>query len=232
MKQKLKNFQNFLSFFYPRCCLGCQKTLLQDENLLCLHCFTHLPETNYHLFQDNPINHTFLGRVKVELAAALLFYKKGNSTQRILYHLKYKGDKEVGEFLGNYYGKKLRQADPFQAIDLILPIPLHPKKERRRGYNQSEWIAKGLSCAMQIPYYNNVLIRNTFTDTQTKKNRLGRWTNVKEVFQVVQPDVIRQKHILLCDDVLTTGATMEAAIIKLLEIEDVKVSVVGLALAQ
>lgn len=232
MKQNLKILQNFISFFYPRCCLGCQKTLLQGEDQLCLHCFTHLPETNYHLFQDNPINYMFSGRVKVELASALLFYKKGNLTQHILHHLKYRGDKEIGELLGSYYGKKLQQTPPFQAIDLILPIPLHPKKERRRGYNQSEWIAKGLSCTMQIPYYNNVLIRSTFTETQTKKNRFSRWTNVKEVFQIVQPDLIRRKHILLCDDVLTTGATMEAAIIKLLEIEDIKVSVVGLALAQ
>jgi ComF family protein len=232
MKQNLQIIQNFLSFFYPRCCLGCQKTLLQDENRLCLHCFTHLPETNYHLFQDNPINYMFLGRVKVELAAALLFYKKGNMTQHILHHFKYKGDKEIGEILGYYYGQKLQQAEPYKAIDLILPIPLHPKKEQKRGYNQSEWLAKGLSHAMQIPYYNNILIRSTFTDTQTKKSRFSRWTNVKEVFQVIQPDILQHKHILLCDDVLTTGATMEAAITKLIEVKGVKVSVVGLALAQ
>jgi len=232
MKQNLKFFQNFLSFFYPRCCLGCQKVLLQDEDWICLHCLTHLPETNYHLFQDNPIRDMFAGRVGVELAAALLFYKKGNITQHILHHFKYKGDKKIGELLGSYYGQKLQQTELYQNIDLILPIPLHPKKERMRGYNQSAWFAKGLSHTMRIPYYTDVLIRSTFTDTQTRKNRFSRWTNVKEVFQVIQPDILQHKHILLCDDVLTTGATMEAAIIKLYEIKGVKVSVVGLAVAQ
>ena len=167
----------------------------------------------------------------MEEVAALLFYKKGNSVQHILHALKYKGKKELGSFLGLYYGKKLATETRFQSVDYIIPIPLHPKKQKKRGYNQSEWIAKGLSKGMDVPYTNDVLVRTTFTETQTKKSRFNRWENVKEVFQVQNTEKYVGKHLLVCDDVLTTGATMEAAIKQLLTIEDVKVSVVTLATA-
>ncbi|MDR2868442.1 MAG: ComF family protein, partial [Bacteroidales bacterium] len=148
MKKLLSLLNYLLSFFYPRLCVGCQKALLKDEILICLHCLTHLPETRYHLYEDNPLKKIFRGRVKTERVASLLFYKKGNQVQHIIHHLKYKGDKEIGTLLGSYYGRELILLLDFQSIDIILPIPLHKKKERKRGYNQSEWIAKGLSEGM------------------------------------------------------------------------------------
>ena len=221
-----------LNFFYPRICLSCGNVLLQHERFLCLHCLLNLPETRYHEFDSSPLSLLFLGRVSVENVGAFLFYKKGNHTQKILHQLKYFGVKEVGFFLGQMYGTYLIQHEKWKTVDLIIPIPLHKKKERKRGYNQSEWIAKGLSVGMQIPYNTKLLVRTEFTETQTRKSRFHRWENVKKVFQVVDADALKNKHILLCDDVLTTGATLEAAIQKLTEIPWVKVSVATLATAQ
>jgi ComF family protein len=228
MKQFL---DNIFSMFYPRLCVGCGNALRQNEELLCTHCLLHLPETHYHQQQENPLRNVFAGRVPVREVTSLMFYNKGSIVQHILHHLKYKGKKEVGRYLGRYYGQQLRQEERFRSVDYILPIPLHPRKQRKRGYNQSEWIAMGLSEGLGKPYLTDVLVRTHFTDTQTKKSRFNRWENVKEVFAVQNPEKIRYKHVLVCDDVLTTGATMEAAIQHLIEVEGVTVSVVTLATA-
>ena len=223
--------KNFISIFYPRSCVACGNALLQNESHFCLSCLLHLPETNYHLMEHSPLDYIFEGRVPVEKVASMLFYKKGNKVQHILHALKYKGNKEVGRFLGELYGRQLLRSPYYQSIDCIIPIPLHPKKLRMRGYNQSEWIARGLSRSMNIPYYSEVLRRSEFTETQTKKSRFNRWENVKSVFVATATENLAGKHVLVCDDVLTTGATMEAAITQLLKIEGVRVSVATLACA-
>ena len=171
----------------------------------------------------------FDGRVPVEEVTALMSYKKANHTQKILHNLKYKGQKEIGAVLGEYFGGQLITEERYRSVQYILPIPLHPKKQRKRGYNQSEWLAKGLSKGMGIPYLTDVLVRSQFTETQTRKSRFARWQNVKEVFAVQHPEKVAHTHVLVCDDVLTTGATMEAAIRRLLEVEGVRVSVATLA---
>lgn len=229
---KLKTLiDNVLSVFYPHSCVGCHNVLQQNEEHLCINCMLHLPETNYHLDHDNPLTYLFAGRVPVKEVASLMFFRKGTHTQAILHSLKYNQNKEIGAYLGKYYGQRLRESPLFADIDFIIPIPLHPKKLKKRGYNQSEWIAKGLSQGMNIPYYSDLLIRTTYTETQTKKSRYHRWENVKEVFAITDVEKLKGKHILLCDDVLTTGATMEAAITKLLEAKDISISVVTLACA-
>jgi len=221
-----------LNFFYPSTCVSCGNVLLQHERFFCLHCLHNLPETRYHEFDDSPLTKLFLGRVHVESVGAFLFYKKGNQVQKILHHLKYNGGKEIGSFLGNMYGMQLMQSEKWKNIDMIIPIPLHKRREKKRSYNQSEWIAKGLSEGMKIPYNTSILIRSEFSETQTRKSRFHRWENVKEVFQIVDSNLLINKHILLCDDVLTTGATLEAAIHKLAAISSVKISVATLAMAQ
>ena len=150
----------------------------------------------------------------------------------MLHQLKYKGNKEIGAELGEMYGQKLARAGCLADVDVIIPIPLHPKKLRIRGYNQSEWIAMGLSKGLGLPYSNDFLVRATFTETQTRKSRFNRWQNVKDVFQAANVEELAGKHVLVCDDVLTTGATTEAAIRKLMEVPDVRVSVVTLATAK
>lgn len=221
-----------LNFFYPRTCIACGNVLLQHEDLFCLHCLYNFPETRYHEFDQSPVAKLLWGRVPVENAGAFLFYKKGNHVQKILHSLKYNGVKEVGSFLGQLYGTQLIEHKKWQNIDLIIPVPLHKKKEQKRGYNQSEWIAKGLSVGMKIPYSTTLLTRSEFTETQTKKNRFHRWQNVKEVFQLTNPNELIHKHVLVCDDVLTTGATLEAAVKKLTVVPSIKISVVTLATTQ
>ncbi len=228
----MKIFNNLLSLFYPRLCVACGDALQQNEQHLCLNCMMHLPETDFHKIHDNPLINIFAGRVRVGEVASLLYYKKENNVQHILHALKYKGQKELGSYLGEYYGHLLMQEPRFQSVDCIIPIPLHPKKQRKRGYNQSEWIAKGLSAGMGKPYRTDILTRAQFTETQTRKSRFNRWENVKEVFVATEDETMRGQHLLVCDDVLTTGATMEAAIQQLLTLPDVKISVVTLATAQ
>jgi len=151
--------------------------------------------------------------------------------QSILQEIKYKNNKELGYYLGHLYGEQLAKTDLLTDVDLIIPIPLHPKKEKLRGYNQSEMIARGLSTGLNKEYSVKFLIRKDFTETQTKKSRINRWENVKDVFEVQNEEGIKNKHLLVCDDVLTTGATMEAALSKLVAVEGVRVSVVTLAVA-
>lgn len=225
----MKLLDNLLSLFYPRLCASCGDALQQNESCLCLNCMLHLPETQFHKEHFNPLRHLFDGRVPVEEVTALMSYKKANHTQKILHHLKYNGQKEIGAILGEYLGGQLITEERYQGIQYILPIPLHPKKLKKRGYNQSEWIAMGLSKGMGIPYLTEVLVRTHYTDTQTRKSRFARWQNVKAVFEVQNPDKVAFTHVLVCDDVLTTGATTEAAIRKLLEVEGVRVSVATLA---
>lgn len=225
----MKLINNLLSLFYPRLCAACGDALQQNEQCICLDCMLHLPETQFHKEHFNPLRRVFDGRVPVEEVTALMSYKKANKVQKILHHLKYSGRKEIGKILGEYFGGQLITEERYRNIQYILPIPLHPKKQKKRGYNQSEWIAMGLSKGMGIPYLTDVLVRTHYTDTQTRKSRFARWQNVKEVFEVQNPDKVAYTHVLVCDDVLTTGATTEAAIHKLLEVEGVKVSVVTLA---
>lgn len=232
MKKIFEWLNDLVSIFYPRGCVGCGTTLQYGEKYLCLNCLLHLPETNYHLSAENPIEQIFWGRVKVEHVYSFLFFRKGNVVQSILHQLKYKGNKEIGAYLAEMYGQKLAHEGCLADVDAIVPIPLHPKKMRLRGYNQSEWIAIGLSRGLGIPYTNDFLIRSTFTETQTRKSRFNRWQNVKDVFQAANVEELSGKHILICDDVLTTGATTEAAIQKLLEVPGVRVSVVTLATAK
>ncbi|MDY6326329.1 MAG: ComF family protein [Bacteroidales bacterium] len=225
----MKLTKNLLSFFYPRMCVACGDALQQNETSICIECMLHLPETGCHKERDNPLRSVFDGRARVEEVAALMSYSKDNKVQKILHGLKYGGQKEVGEVLGEYYGKQLAAEERFSQAGCIVPVPLHRRKLRKRGYNQSEWIARGLSKAMHIPYVTGVLVREDYTETQTKKSRYARWMNVKEVFAVKNGEKIAGLHVILCDDVLTTGATAEAAIHKLEEIPGVKVSVVTLA---
>lgn len=211
MKIKPKLISNLLSLFYPRLCPSCSTVLQQHEKMICLDCQLHLPETDFHEIDNTQLEDIFTGRVEVSKVASLFSYKKGNRIQKLLHSLKYNGQYELGVFLGEYYGKILARQSWIASVDMIFPIPLHPKKERQRGYNQSEAIAKGLSNSLGIPYHTDILVRDLHTGTQTRKSRFNRWENVKNVFSVQHPERMENCRILVCDDVLTTGATLEAA---------------------
>lgn len=225
---KVSIISDFINLCYPKLCAACQNTLGKNEVAICTACIIHLPKTNYHLDIENPLNKIFWGRVPIEMVAAYYFFNKGNKVQKLLHELKYKGNKNVGEKIGVLYGYELLNSYPFKSIDYIIPVPLHPKKLKKRGYNQSEWFANGLSQSMNIPVFTNILYRNTDSATQTKKSRFNRWENVAEIFGVNTPELINNKHILLVDDVVTTGATIEACA-KILKEHHAKVSVVSIA---
>ena len=226
----LKNYSlDFLLLLYPNLCVACKKSLVKGENVICSFCLFHLPKTFFHNDLNNTVAKSFWGRVQIENAASCFYFTKGNKVQKLLHQLKYKGKKEVGEFIGKYYGFDLRITDGFKAVEIIIPVPLHKKKLRKRGFNQSEVFAKGLAESMHLEINTDCLYRKTASATQTRKSRFKRWENVEDIFAIRHPEQIAGKHVLLVDDVITTGATMEACAEALLRVPGVKVSVVSIA---
>lgn len=220
----------FLSLFFPPVCVVCGSLLVRQESIICLECLTELPRTKYHELEDNPVEKLFWGRVNVEHAAAFFRYVKGSAYHSILHQLKYQGKKEIGIWMGEAYGYELLDS-PFQQADVIIPVPLHPSKQKRRGYNQSEMIALGISKILKIPMDTSLIIRKVDSDTQTKKNRLERWENVSEIFELTNPGLLKDKHIVLVDDVITTGATLEGIILSIEKQVSCRVSILCLAVA-
>ena len=220
----------FAGLFWPNVCFCCSTGLIRGETYVCSHCLYGLPATNFHGKNDNPVAQLFWGRALVENATAGYYFRKGNRVQKIVYQVKYKGYKEVGAILGREMGKKLRNSS-FDNIDLIAPVPLHIQKLRKRGFNQSEWIARGVAEILNKPLDVNTLVRRFYTDSQTRKKRFDRWKNVNAGFELINPDIFAGQHILLIDDVVTTGATLEACIHAVLQAPETKVSVATLAFA-
>jgi ComF family protein len=223
--------EDFLSLLYPRLCAGCQTTLVRGEEVICLGCQADLPKTGFEKVADNPVSQLFWGRVEVQFATAFCSFDKGGVMQHFMHQLKYKGSKEVGEMLGKLFGNDLVRSKMFLEIDLIIPVPLHPKRERKRGYNQSTEIAKGVALVMAKPLIIGNLIRSYYSETQTNKGRFERWENVRALFIVKKPELLEGKHILLIDDVVTTGSTLEACAQALLRVPGVRVSIATLAYA-
>jgi len=183
------------------------------------------------LHRENPVEQLFWGRCKIEAAAAFSYYNKGSRIRNLIHNLKYRGIMEIGSELGRIYGLVLKSSGYTETIDLIIPVPLHYKKQRSRGFNQSEIIADGISDATGIQVNNNAVVRSVSSSTQTKRSRYERWVNVEGIFKIADPELIRGKHILLIDDVITTGSTMESCINEILKTEGVKVSIAALAYA-
>lgn len=224
-------FDGLLELFFPRLCVTCSRKLFTGEKYLCLHCVLELPKTNYHNDVQNKVAQLFWGRVPVENATAWLFFRKGSKYQRLIHYLKYKGMKEMGKEMGILFGRDICRSY-FGEVDLIVPVPLHEKKMKQRGYNQSEHIAAGMAAGLGIQVVPGNLVRIRSTDTQTRKGRFQRWQNVDGVFMVAEPEGILGKHILLTDDVITTGSTLEAAVRALLTAGAAKVSIAALAFAE
>ena len=224
-------WDDFISLLFPRLCYACGNHLLRNENLICTECYVVIPRTNYHIDMDNPVAQLFWGRCMIERAAAFSYYNKGSRIRNLIHNLKYKGIREIGYELGRIYGLSLKSSGFTADIDLIIPVPLHPTKMRIRGFNQSEIISKGISDATGLAVDVKSLSRKTKSATQTKRSRYERWTNVEGIFQVIDPQTIMGRHILLVDDVITTGSTIESCTNELLNVKGVKVSVVALAFA-
>jgi ComF family protein len=222
---------DFIELIYPSICVGCGNTLWKYENAICTSCDFHLPRTDFHKEPDNPVSRIFWGRSQIECASAYLFFNKGNTVQQLVHSLKYKGRKDIGIWLGKQYGLNLMNTSPFNTVDYIVPVPLHPKKFIIRGFNQSEQFAFGLSFSMNLPVVTQVLFRQSKSETQTKKNRFLRWQNVEGIFAINDYQKFEGKHILLVDDVVTTGSTLESCIAALSGIAGIRISIATIAFA-
>ena len=223
---------DLINLLFPLLCNACGEHLHYGEKEICSHCLYDLPYTDFHLHAHNPVAQQFWARVPCNAAMAMLYFKKGNKVQNLMHSLKYKGKTDLGRILGNLMGEKLRSSKAYEGIDVIIPVPLHAKKEKLRGYNQSLFIANGIAEVLGIPVKNANLLRRKATASQTKKSRYTRYENMESVFEVWQPEELKDKHILLIDDVITTGATLEACSNALLNVGIKKLSIATLAFAE
>ena len=210
MKPGIKPLRDFIALLYPHLCLACGDNLSLRREIFCLNCQYQLPKTDFHLFPDNPFTEKFWGRIPLYSAAARYYFTKNGRVQQLLHRMKYGGRKEIALEVGRIYGKILKTAPLFDTVDLIIPVPLHPKKERKRGFNQSNLFARGLAESMEVPWNGRIINRCNYTQTQTARNREERFANVNAAFELSVPGKVEGRHLLLVDDVVTTGATLEA----------------------
>jgi ComF family protein len=222
--------REFFRLFYPRLCAGCGDTLKSNEADICLNCRLNLPETYYGFDEKNPIARVFWGRLPITAATSLLFFQKQSVVQKLMHELKYNGNKYVGVELGKMLGNKIKLESEVLP-DVLVPVPLHPKRLRKRGYNQSDMIADGIHQATGIPIDKTSVVRSVFSNTQTRKGRESRWENVSSIFSLSQRHDLNNKYVLIVDDVLTTGATIEACGQEILKADNVRLGVATIACA-
>ncbi|MEM1259576.1 MAG: ComF family protein [Bacteroidota bacterium] len=216
------------SILLPPMCFGCTAQLSGGEHLLCTVCRHDLPLTDYNFNQENAVDRIFYGRVRIEKAASFLYYSKQGIVKNLLHYLKYKNQQNVGEFIGDWFGAKIANEDSLN-VDIVVPVPLHPKRLKKRGYNQVELFGKKLSAHLKAEFRDDILIKTENAKTQTKKNRLARWKNSQDLFVIKHSKGTDDKNLLLVDDVITTGATIEACATALLQIPNAKIYVATMA---
>ncbi|RIA08423.1 ComF family protein [Flavobacteriaceae bacterium MAR_2010_72] len=221
---------NLLNLFFPRVCLGCSTHLGDNETYLCGLCRHNLPVTNFHFDQNDTVKNALYGRIKLEQATALLHFSKKGIVQQLMHNLKYRGHEEVGEFLGKWLGEELKSLTAYKAIDVVIPVPLHRSKLRQRGYNQVTKFGQEIAKALEVDFNDLVLQKTLATKTQVFKDRLLRTSGDAATFSISENQSLKGKHILLVDDIITTGATIESCANALFRIEGVKISVATMAI--
>lgn len=219
-----------LHLLFPHVCTGCGSDILSESSVLCMRCIDAMPETNFELHAGNPVEKLFWGRIQLNAGTAQFYFTKESLMQHLMHQFKYKSNKELGLQLGRLMGEQLLKSGNYN-VDALIPLPLFPAKEKRRGYNQASLLCKGMSEVMNIPVLTNVVTRPEHTETQTKKGRIERWKNVEGKFVVADANAIQDKHLLLVDDVVTTGATLEACGMTLLNAGNVKLSIAALCVS-
>jgi ComF family protein len=225
-------FESIINLFFPKVCSGCSSFLLTNENVICTVCRHDIPLTNHHLNPENDAFKKFYGRIPVLHTSALFYFHKKGIVQELIHNLKYKGHEEIGAILGEWYAEDLKTITLLQTVDEIIPVPLHRRKLKERGYNQVTAFGKALSSSLNLDYNDSLLIRNVYSKTQSKKNLLGRTEGIENIFDVVFTEKNHNKHFLLIDDVITTGSTLEACSRALMKIPGAKISIVCMAMAQ
>ncbi len=222
---------DLVSLFLPRRCAACDTGLMRFEESLCLGCMRDLPRTRFHGDPNNRVEQLFWGKVQLESSTALLHFSRSGKVQRMLHRLKYRSDRTVGHVLGRLMAKELMECPRFSGVDSFMPVPLHPRKQRMRGYNQSQILVDGMREVWPLPCVGSGLMRVVRTPSQTRKGRWDRWTNVKEAFQMTDPDRLKDRHLLLVDDVVTTGATLEGCVKALSDVPGLRISLCTVACA-
>jgi ComF family protein len=220
-----------LHLFYPHLCTGCGTDLIEKYNLLCYQCIEDLPKTQFEHINNNPVEKLFFGRINIAAAYSEFYFSKGHTLQHLIHELKYKGNTDIGYYLGELMGQSLKNSNRFSSIDIIIPLPMYRDKEIKRGYNQATILSKGISNVLQIPVDEKSVSRSKATTTQTRKDRTERWLNVDQSFIINNTKAIEGKSILLVDDVITTGATLEACGNLILQIPNTQLSIATLAQA-
>lgn len=226
----MKLLQNLFDIFYPKLCVCCERSLIDQEILLCLFCRFDLPLVDNGNYVSNEITQIFAGRISVEKGASFLYYSEAGKVKRLIHDLKYRNNQEIGVFIGNWFGKKLLSSNFHHNIDCIIPVPLHKKKLKQRGYNQLAKFGMTLSSILAVSYCDDILKRVSFTKTQTFKRRLDRFSNTDSKFIVENIESLSNKHVLLIDDVVTTGATLESCCQELLKANNIKISLATIAI--
>lgn len=225
-----KNYlEDFLHLFFPHNCSGCGTDILNNEDALCAHCLTQLPETGFLLKPENPVEKIFYGRLPVQHAGSAFYFNKDSLLQNLIIQVKYHGNQTAGIFLGRILGELISSSERFNDIDIIVPLPLNEKRLFKRGYNQALLLAKGIAEILQKSVVENAVERIFFTETQTHKDRITRWQTMEGVFKIADELAIKNKHILLVDDIVTTGATLESCGKTVLQAENTKLSITTLA---
>lgn len=224
-------FKSLVNLLFPKVCYACLNLLDDNEDSICVACRHDLPVTNFHFNNDDSVKKVLYGRAMIEQGTALFRFEKKGLVQQLIHGLKYRGYEPIGTVLGNWLGAELQDLENYKDIDIVIPVPLHKKKLKKRGYNQVAKFGQQLAIALNADYIDDVLIKVTNTKTQTKKNRLMRWMDNDELFSVVNIETIENKHILLVDDIITTGATLEACITVLNKAKNIKISIATMAIA-
>lgn len=227
-----KVIKNLLNLFFPKVCLSCNHYLDDNELYVCTSCRHNLPVTNFHFSEYNEVKKVMYGRVPLQQATALLWFRKKGTVQQLLHNLKYKGQEDVGVFLGKWLGEELSTIDAYKTIDVVVPVPLHASRLRKRGYNQVHKFGKEIANALKVEFNTTTLQKTKATKTQVFKDRLKRWTNDDAIFSIADYETLKGKHILLVDDIITTGATIETCANALLKIEGVTISLATMAIAE
>lgn len=228
----MKNiFHSFLNLFFPDLCVVCNDRLTEGEQHICTDCLILLPRTNFHLQPDNRLEQFFAGRIPFQHIAAYAYFVKGGSIQSVIHELKYKRNPQIGHYIGQLCGENLRGSSFIADVDILVPVPLHPKREKERGYNQSLEICKGISEVTGIPIDSNTLIRKVNNKSQTKNSRFDRWKNVEDIFSITDSTAFQNKHILLVDDVITTGSTLESCVKEILKCDGARISIYAVGTA-
>ena len=222
---------SLINLFFPKVCYTCYDYLNDFESYICTTCRHNLPVTNFHFNNDNTVEKVFYGRAKIEHATALLRFEKKGIVQQLIHNLKYRGYEDIGDFLGAWLGNELKNIDAYKTIDVIIPVPLHKNKLKKRGYNQVTKFAQQLAHCLNAEYNKESLIKITNTTSQVNKKRFARWSASNEHFNLKKPELLTNKHILLVDDIITTGATLEACINVINKAENVKISIATMAIA-